>query len=744
MSNSFRFGDLVAHPVLRGVLLTVVFGGVAVLVMKERDQPVTTSTYRPEPTSDATPYPSAETLSESAQCVACHAWEVNLWQHSQHALANRWIADANLTPGTALYGGVETVMTEEGELRQQAPDGFQFEGKPVAVIGVEPLVQPLVVTEKGRWQVFNPAYHSQTNGWFNAFPDVRNSSDWGHWSNRGMTWNVQCAWCHMTDFKKNYDPEEDVYRSEWVEMGISCAQCHGDSSAHAGNPEQVKAARFNRITAQENCLSCHARREFLTPEHFKAGESFAQHFRMELFDREGVYYPDGQVQDENFEATSFLSSKMHDAGVTCFDCHNPHSGKLILPVENNALCMSCHTTPGRMGAKPVNPAAHSHHAETSTGNRCVECHMPETRYMQADMRRDHGFMVPDPMLTRTLGIPNACNRCHQDQTVAWAEAYSERWYGEALEKRRTRPRVIAAARHQEPGVGAKLVELALTETNEVWRATLVQLMGSYLVDRAVLNQVLTALKDPSPLVRAAAVRVLSPYPAFQTRLLPLRSDPNRMVRLDAAWATLERGGFSEKLDKELKAWIRFNGDQPAGILHLAEAAVRQGKPEEAVTWAKRLLELDASVQPQVMAGRLFHAAGETELALAAFERAVALDPGHVEGWYVLAMFRGEQGNVEEAMDAFRRVVLLEPEHGRAWYNLGLAQVKSGSPDAGLLSLGKAEQVSLQSADPAYAAATVYAQQGKRNQAIAALERALKRDPQHRPSLQLMRQLRTGR
>ena len=135
-----------------------------------------------------------------------------------------------------------------------------FTGKPVAVIAVEPLVQALVPTTNGRWQVFNPAYQVETNAWFNAFPEVRQYKEWGHWSGRGMNWNVQCAWCHTTDFKKNYNPETDSYASEWKAMGISCTQCHGDLAAHALDPEKVPGKKFEPVIAQENCMTCHARR----------------------------------------------------------------------------------------------------------------------------------------------------------------------------------------------------------------------------------------------------------------------------------------------------------------------------------------------------------------------------------------------------------------------------------------------------------------------------------------------------
>jgi hypothetical protein len=58
------------------------------------------------------------------------------------------------------------------------------------------------------------------------------------------------------------------------------------------------------------CGSCHARREQLTGA-FRPGESFHDHFRVELPFTRGVYYADGQVLQEDFEYGSFLMSRMH-------------------------------------------------------------------------------------------------------------------------------------------------------------------------------------------------------------------------------------------------------------------------------------------------------------------------------------------------------------------------------------------------------------------------------------------------
>ena len=44
-----------------------------------------------------------------------------------------------------------------------------------------------------------------------------------------------------------------------------------------------------------------------------------------------VYFADGQQRDEVYTWGSFIQSRMHAAGVTCTDCHDPHAAKLRAP-----------------------------------------------------------------------------------------------------------------------------------------------------------------------------------------------------------------------------------------------------------------------------------------------------------------------------------------------------------------------------------------------------------------------------
>ncbi len=121
-----------------------------------------------------------------------------------------------------------------------------------------------------------------------------------------------------------------------------------------------------------------------------------------------LYHADGQQRDEVYNWGSFLQSKMYASGVTCSDCHDPHSGKLR--AEGNALCAACHL-PSKYDA-----AAHHHHKPGSAGAACVACHMPTTTYMVVDPRHDHSLRVPRPDLSVKFGHAERLQRLsHQSR-----------------------------------------------------------------------------------------------------------------------------------------------------------------------------------------------------------------------------------------------------------------------------------------------------------------------------------------
>jgi len=690
----------------------------------------------------------------AAQCAECHSAIYEKWHGSQHANANRLVEGSLDGPAFSpdreyAHGSFLTRVRQAGEslaIAQSGPGGTTSVHHAEAVIGVGPLIQYLVPFPGGRLQTVDMAFDPQEHDWFNVYGEEdRQPHEWGFWKNRSMTWNVQCAYCHMTNLRKGYDIATDTYDTTWDAMGISCAQCHGSKEQHArdilSGAWSDEDSELSSLQKMHVCATCHARREELTGA-FKVGDSFDDHYRLDLESGAGMYYLDGQVRDEVYEFGSLMMSRLSLKGVTCMHCHEPHSGELLKPVTDNSLCMTCHEAPGWNEAVVIDPVAHSHHAADSSGNRCVECHMPTTTYMARDPRRDHGFTVPDPVLTKELGIPNACNRCHEDHDADWAIDWTEKWYGERMERRsRHRARALADAQTNVQAGAEALLALAGDEEVPAWRAILMNHLGRWAHEAPVQAFLRESLTNENPLVRSAAIRQLAPIAGTKPDLIALRDDPVRLVRLDAVWRTINPLERDQAHREELMQYINYISDQPAGAVRQAQLAVVENRLDDAEPWIRKAVSWDpTSPAAQHMLGRIMTMRLGYEKAEEAFLKASELEPQSAEHPYALALMYAEMERPHKALNALRKTVLTDPLFGRAWYNLGLAHAQLNALNDAAEALKTAERLMPESTDPPYALATVMLRQKDMHSARDAVLRALQINPRHQPSRQLLRGL----
>jgi predicted CXXCH cytochrome family protein len=688
---------------------------------------------RPPPAGPATV--AAAVAQTSASCRECHPEIHAAWAPTDHALANRPVdpvRDADWLQSFATAApGVAT---------------------PEFVLGHKPLWQPLVPAPGGRWQPHELAFDPARREWFNVFgTENRRPGEWGHWTGRGMNWNSMCAACHMTGYQRRYDEPTDSYRSTWVEHGVGCIQCHGPMPGGHGDknrpPPPGPRPPFNgdRARMMQTCAPCHARNERLT-EDFQPGDGYHDHYRIELPVEASVFYPDGQQRDEDFNWTSVLLSRMGHAGVTCLDCHDPHTTKTILPAADNQLCQQCHAAPGRVlpsgiRATPIDPLVHSRHAPDSAGNACIACHMPTTSYMQRAPRHDHGWLKPDPLLTKELGIPNACSRCHEKEGLDWVIAKAAEWYGDKLDSRqRARARAVAAAQAGQADAGAGLLQLLAKEDIPAWRATLLTLLAR-TPDGAQGREVVRAsLGAKDPLERAAAARFFSGAPDATTLLTPLLQDPVRLVRLDAAWGLAPELPADSPARRELDAYLTLPLDQPAGRVRRGQDLANRGDLIGALPEVERALAWDP-YSPGILEaqGDILAALGRLEQAGTAYYRAAELSPP--AGAYLAlqaALVFAEAGRSVEAENSFRLAVRRDAAFHRAWYNLGLWLAQQERLDEATGALQQAEARGPGIADYPYALGTILLRRGDTSGARAAAERTLRIDPGNRGAQQLLR------
>lgn len=624
-------------------------------------------------------------------CKECHAEVYENWSISDHAHANRLVNirkdNVAFVPGRTIEQDGSTFkiikQNEQFMMKVTGPEGKTTEYTFDGVIGYHPLHQYLAPFPGGRLQTTSLAFDPINEQWFDIFDEGRQPGEWGHWTGQGMNWNANCAYCHMTEYHKNFDLATESYKSRWLAQSISCVQCHTGMEQHVADARAGRPYAGGRLTAlqrMESCATCHSRRDQLTAEAFKPGDLYADHYALSLPDNPGLYYPDGQIRDEVFVYASFIMSRMGHAGITCADCHETHSGKNLLPIANNALCQKCHST-GLDDAPIIQPELHSRHPAGSTGNLCVECHMPQTTYMGNDPRRDHGFLNPDPLMTRELGIPNACSTCHTDESLDWAIEWSEKWYGEKLagSPQRERARALHAAYEGLPEAAAQLLALAAKEDIPAWQATYTGLLGNYTYASEVIGYLRNQLNHQNPMVRSRAIGGLSFTADAQLAINKGLSDPVREVRLAAAQASLanNRPLPDGPAQRDWQAYLAFNADRPQDAFIIAQEAVNAGEPQEAMRIAKFAITLDSrNAEVFRRAAIIASAAGDNYAAETFLYEGLALDAQNASLLYALALLRAEQENFTEAAALLEDTVAVEPAFYRAWYNLALAYTKT--------------------------------------------------------------------
>lgn len=685
--------------------------------------------------------PNTPTFTGSATCASCHSAEHAAWSTSQHALAMQETGDSTVLgrfdDSNLTAGGTTSRFFRRNDryvVNTDGPAGHPADFEVRFTFGVYPLQQYLAPLPGGRLQALSLAWDSRPSSqggqrWFHLYPDQDlKPGNPLHWTGIDQNWNYQCADCHSTNVRKNFDPAQNAYRTTWSEISVGCEACHGPASNHltwATKGEGWRALRNTRglvIALDERrgitwktgpgptamrstprpgsreigtCARCHARRgQFADAVH--AGDNWLDAFRPALLEPD-LYHPDGQQREEVFTWGSFLQSRMHAAGVTCADCHEPHSQRLRAP--GNAVCAQCHA--------PVafDVPAHHHHEPGSRGAACTACHMPATNYMVVDPRHDHSLRIPRPDLGVTLGTPDACSSCHAEQGPQWAADALRRWYPQGKPGFQTFAGTFAAARQGDPAVAGDLASLVDdTAQPAIVRASALA-HGTRIGSSPALQAATTeALEDPDALVRAAAAEALQTAdPAWRAEHLPaLLDDPVRLVRMAAARAlagdpeTRLVGDQSTQFAAALAEWTaaqRFNADRPEAHLNLGALQFARGDAAGAITAFRNALAIDPTFIPAaVNLSDVQRAAGDERGAEQTLREVLARDDSAAPAHHALGLALVRQGRMHEALAALQRAHEIERANARFAYVYAIARHDTGDRTGAIDTLRAARRL----------------------------------------------------
>jgi len=661
----------------------------------------------------------------SAACMDCHATEAALWSGSHHAKAMQHASAAtvlgNFDNASFDYFGTSSTFFRRDDgffVRTDGADGESAEFEISYVFGVTPLQQYLIAFPDGRLQALSLAWDARPASeggqrWFHLYPDAPvRAGDPLHWTRREQNWNWMCAECHSTRLERNFDASTNTYATTYSEINVGCEACHGPGEAHlawarAGANSAADPALGLAVSLQERrgvhwrmdlqrgnatrsepastrnemavCAQCHARRASFAAGLDHTGNTFETH-DLSLFTAP-LYHVDGQQRGEVFNTGSFMSSRMYAEGVTCSDCHEPHSGALRAP--GNAVCAQCH-----LPAKYDN-SAHTLHPANSRGAACAACHMPTTDYMVVDARHDHSFRVPRPDLSASLGTPNACNQCHRENDAAWAAAVIAQHFGPLRKGFQDFGAAFHAAEQGMPGAEAGLIEVTRdASASAIARASALARLQPYLSARS-LAAVEAGAADPDPLLRGAAMdTLLAAPPQERVRIAAaLIDDPSRIVRIKAARALAiapDEGmtaAMRSRLQPLFDAFVesqRANADRPEPLINLGlfHAERRDALAAEASYRAAMRLEPDF-VPAYVNLADLYRAYGRDADAESTLAAGLAKAAGDADLTHAMGLLRVRQGRHADALDLLRQAAVAAPQNPRYAFVLGVALHDTG-------------------------------------------------------------------
>ena len=625
-------------------------------------------------------------------CKNCHANEYNDWLQSHHIKAMQPPNDSTVlgnfdNSGFTADGVTSRFFKKEGKffINTQGDDGKNHDYEVKYTFGFTPLQQYLVAFPGGRMQVPRVSWDTKQKKWFHQYPGQKIASkDWLHWTGNSQNWNTMCASCHSTNLQKNYNIDADSYNTTYSVINVSCESCHGAGKLHIDfvNGNEYKNGKkipgsylqldknSGQMAQINGCMPCHARKSDISASPIQSGENM-DNYIPEIPSTEH-FHADGQVNDEDYIYTSFLQSKMFHRGVKCSNCHNPHSGKLILPASQ--LCLQCH-------AKTYDEPSHTFHQVGIKESECKSCHMPGKVYMGNDLRHDHSFRVPRPDLTVKYQTPNACNDCHKNKTAQWAADAIVKWYGPER-KYHFADDLIPGSKIDANSEGHLIKLLGDTVVPNIVKATAAYYLASIPTQNG-FQALIKCLADSDAQIRYRALRSLSNFPAANWRdnVGPLLADKVRAVRIAAAdlYTTFPAQQIPAQYSttfssarNELQYYLTYQADFAVGNLMIADHYLQQQDYDNAEKFYLRALKKDSMMNyARLNLSTGYNAQGKNDKALEALETAMKIDPNNDRIHYNMALLYNEMNNKPAAERSFANAVKLKTNNPRVYYNYGL-------------------------------------------------------------------------
>ncbi|MEI7802052.1 MAG: multiheme c-type cytochrome [Bacteroidota bacterium] len=664
----------------------------------------------------------------SASCKNCHSSEWNAYTQSDHFHAMDTVSTekvlGNFENTFFVYFGDTTFFYKRNHsffVKTISASNAIQEFKIYYTLGWFPLQQYLIKFPDGRIQPLPFAWDCRPKEkggqhWFHLFPNEKiNPTDELFWMGMNQNWNFMCAECHTTDLHRNFDTTKNTYHTSWSENRVSCESCHGAASAHldwangGSGYDSLKGFRYslsknkNQFNGEiknhtlttssinkdwlelETCGRCHSRSVRLTDDYVN-GQPLLQSHQVDLMNGKN-YFHDGQIREEDYEYGSFLQSKMFDKGVTCTNCHNPHSGKTYS--IGNALCTSCHQ------AKYFDAPSHTFHSSETTGGSCTGCHMPERNYMVVDERLDHSIRIPRPDLSAQTAAPNACNSCHTNKSSEWAKQNFLKWYGDKIVSRPVQyGLLLSSIFNQSAGAGDSLNNLfRLNDLPQIINAAALTVTPQFL-SASNFNSIKKYSASSFSLDRYAMAKAAAEFPEEQLLEveLPLLRDSLlgiRLIAFEALSSYFEKipADFKSEFEKAKSEYINIQKglmDRPDGYLNLVLTYTHLKLFSNAkYYYQKGIMNYPSDIGLYINYADLFRELNNDDSALIILQKALMVNSKNSMIHYSLGLLWIRKGESAKALEELKLAHDLNPTGKQEAYVYGVALFSKGQKEKGI-------------------------------------------------------------
>ena len=363
---------------------------------------------------------------------------------------------------------------------------------------------------------------------------------------------------------------------------------------------------------------------------------------------------------------------------------------------------------------------------------------------------------PMPAATIKFKSPNACSICHKDKDAQWADTWVRKWRKRDYQKPvlHVAGLVNDARKRDWSRLDEMLTYIKRKDRDEIYATSLIRLLRSNN-DPSKLSIILNAAKDPSPLVRAAAIETLSSMPSMETlqALIKATGDDYRLVRVRASGAlSVYRDTITEmqleekdkrnmaKAKEEFLSFLLSRPDQWMAHYNMGNYQLESGNPQAALSSYEKSLQLDPhAIQALVNMSMAYARMGKNREAEESLQKALNLEPENAAANFNLGLLLAEQGRLGEAEKALRTALKSDPQLAPAAYNLCVMLAKDRIEEA-IDYCKKANELRPDEPKYAYTLAFYQYQKGETDAAVKTLNDLLKKYPGYRDAQMLLQEI----